>query len=70
MIGIRPYFMNNKNWYRFDNDQGVIVLTKDAPLEAVKSYKDFYKKMDEDRNSAKGVVLSVLKDFEKEKRMV
>ena len=65
MIGTRPYFMNNKSWYRFDDDEGVIVLTKDAPPEAVKSYKEFYKDIDEERNSAKGIVLSASKQSPK-----
>lgn len=65
MIGTRPYFMNNKDWYRFDDDEGVIVLTKDAPPEAIKSYEDFYKAIDQERNSAKSIVFSVSNESQK-----
>lgn len=42
MMLLRPYFMTNKKWYRFDYKKGIAVLTKDAPSEAVESYKQFY----------------------------
>ena len=42
MMLLRPYFITNKKWYRFDNKKGIAVLTKDAPPEAVESYKQFY----------------------------
>lgn len=38
----RPFFMTNKNWYKFDHEKGIAVLTDSAPPEAIKSYKEFY----------------------------
>lgn len=40
----RPLFMENEAWYDYDDD-GEIVLTKDAPKEAVESYNEFKKEL-------------------------
>lgn len=42
----RPFFMTNKEWYYFDDDEGIIKLTDKAPPEAVASYNEFYKETD------------------------
>ena len=36
----RPYFMTNPSWYRFNDEDGEVELTKDAPEEAVKSFQE------------------------------
>jgi hypothetical protein len=46
-INKMPYFMENKEWYEYDFDLGICVLTDKAPPKAVKSYKDFYKLLNE-----------------------
>lgn len=38
----KPYFMQNKEWYYFDEEEFMYKLTKDAPDEAKQSYKEFY----------------------------
>lgn len=38
-----PYFMKNKDWYTYDADKEQYVLTENAPVEAVESYKKFLK---------------------------
>jgi len=40
---IIPFFKTNKKWFTFDNDKGIFILTKEAPQEAIDSYKEFYK---------------------------
>lgn len=37
-----PYFMENTDWYEFDLDKGIYVLTEEATKEAKESYKEFY----------------------------
>ena len=39
----RPYFMQNKEWYRFDFKSRRYVLTDKAPEKAKQSLKDFYR---------------------------
>ncbi len=41
-IGKEPYFMKNKDWYYYDEDEGILKLTDKAPLVAVKSYEEYY----------------------------
>lgn len=43
----KPYFMTKKEWYRFDIDESIYKLTDKAPPKAVKSYKEYYKELDE-----------------------
>ena len=40
---LKPYFMENEEWYYFDPEEWCYKLTDKAPTEAVESYKEFYK---------------------------
>ena len=42
----KPYFMTNKEWYRYDDKEDKYVLTDKAPQEAIESYNEFYKELD------------------------
>lgn len=42
MIQKEPYFMKNEKWYYYDYEELKYKLTKEAPEEAIKSYKEFY----------------------------
>lgn len=46
----RPYFMTNPSWYRFNDEDGEVELTENAPEKAVKSFQEF-KKVEEDQSS-------------------
>lgn len=37
-----PYFMQNREWYYFDQQEWCYKLTDAAPEEARESYKEFY----------------------------
>lgn len=37
-----PYFMQNKEWYYFDEDEFCYKLTDKAPEKAKESYKKYY----------------------------
>ena len=39
---LQPYFMTNGNWYYFDEIEFCYKLKDSAPVEAVKSYEEFY----------------------------
>ena len=39
----KPYFMENKEWYIFDEIKFCYVLTGNATEKAVESYRDFYR---------------------------
>ena len=39
----KPYFMTNQLWYKYDDDLGQYILTDEAPQEAIDSYNEFYK---------------------------
>lgn len=39
----RPYFMTNKDWYYYDEEEFKYKLTDKAPPKAVESYNEFYK---------------------------
>ena len=39
----RPYFMENKEWYRFNEEEFRYELTDKAPQKAVESYEQYYK---------------------------
>lgn len=43
-----PYFLTDKSWYYYDMELGKLMLTEDAPEEAVKSYNEYYKMLDEE----------------------
>lgn len=38
----QPYFMTNKEWYYFDEDEFCYKLTEAAPEKAKQSYDEFY----------------------------
>lgn len=38
-----PYFMTNKEWYYFDFQKRIFVLTEKAPQRAKESYDEFLK---------------------------
>ena len=38
----KPYFLTNKEWYYYDEEEYCWKLTEKAPPEAVKSYKEYY----------------------------
>ena len=40
-----PYFMSNEGWYFFDEDEWCYKLTEKAPEKAIKSYEEFYEKL-------------------------
>ena len=41
-IAKEPYFLNDPDWYAFDEKECRYILKPDAPPEAVKSYQAFY----------------------------
>ena len=41
-----PYFMTNEEWFYFDEDEWCYKLTEKAPEKAIKSYEEFYEKLD------------------------
>ena len=45
MIVPEPYFMKNKDWYYFDEDEFVYKLTDKATEEAKKSYAEYYREV-------------------------
>lgn len=42
----KPYFMTNKDWFKFDEEEYKYILTEKAPKEAVESYEEFYNLID------------------------
>lgn len=43
MSTTRPYFLENEEWYKFNEDEWKYELTDKAPEKARKSYEEFYK---------------------------
>lgn len=41
----KPYFMNDKRWYKFDFDKRKYVLTESAPDEAKKTYEEYMEQL-------------------------
>lgn len=41
-----PYFLNNRSWYYYDEEEGIYKLTKEASEKAIESYTEFYKLLD------------------------
>ena len=39
---LTPFFITNDAWYTYDDENEMWVLTDKAPLEAVKSYEEYY----------------------------
>ena len=46
-INEEPYFLSNKDWYYYDEEDFCYKLTDKATKEAIKSYKEFYNKFDD-----------------------
>lgn len=43
-----PYFLTNKEWYYFDEEEFKYKLTDKATDKAKESYKKFYEEIEED----------------------
>ena len=43
----QPYFMENKDWYYFDEEEFCYKLTDKATPKAKESYKEFYENLNE-----------------------
>jgi len=43
----KPYFLENKEWYRYNFKSGQYELTDKAPPKAQESYKKYYKLWDD-----------------------
>lgn len=41
-----PYFMTNKDWFYFDDEEFMYKLTDKATPEAEKSYQEFYDELE------------------------
>jgi len=39
----KPYFMNNKDWFYFDEKDFCYKLTDKAPQKAKESYEEYYR---------------------------
>ena len=37
-----PYFLSNKEWFYYDEEEFCYKLTKESTTEAIKSYEEFY----------------------------
>lgn len=37
-----PYFMENDDWFYYDEESEIFKLTDKAPEKAIESYKEFY----------------------------
>lgn len=48
MILEEPYFMKNKEWYYFDEEDFIYKLTDKAPEKAKESYKEYYDALDKE----------------------
>lgn len=46
MVIDMPYFMTNKEWYYFDEEEFCYKLTDKATEKAKKSYKEFYNQLE------------------------
>lgn len=42
----RPYFLQNEDWYKFNEDECRYELTDKAPKAARESYEQFYKELE------------------------
>ena len=52
VVGKIPMFMQNKNWWTRDPETDEIVLTENAPIEAVISYKEYKQAIKEAEESS------------------
>lgn len=48
----RPYFMTNKDWYYFDEDELCYKLTTQATEKAKESYEEYYKMLNHDQTKS------------------
>ena len=42
-----PYFLSNKNWFYYDEEEFCYKLTDKATKEAIKSYEEYYNNFDD-----------------------
>ena len=47
VIDKEPYFLSNKKWYYYDEEEFCYKLTDKATKEAIKSYEEFYNNSDD-----------------------
>lgn len=47
MVLAMPYFMTNKDWYYYDEEESIFKLTNNATQEAIKSYEEYYSTQDD-----------------------
>ena len=45
-IDKEPYFLSNKDWYYYDEEEFCYKLTNKATKETIKSYNEFYELLD------------------------
>ena len=45
-IDKEPYFLSNKDWYYYDEEEFCYKLTDKATKEAVENYEEFYDLLD------------------------
>lgn len=55
---VEPYFLENEEWYYFDEEDFCYKLKKDAPEEAVKSYKEFYKEFYDEEQDGDEIIIA------------
>lgn len=46
VINEEPYFLSNKEWFYYDEEEFCYKLTTKATKEAVESYNEFYELLD------------------------
>ena len=47
IIDKEPYFLSNKEWFYYDEEEFCYKLTSKATKEAIESYEDFYNNFDD-----------------------
>jgi hypothetical protein len=47
VINKEPYFLSDKEWYYYDEEEFCYKLTDKATKEAIKSYEEFYSNFDD-----------------------
>lgn len=48
LIAEVPYFLENKEWYYYDEKKGCYKLTDKAPKKAIESYNKYYEELKRD----------------------
>lgn len=61
---VRPFFMTNKKWWTYD-DEGNIILTKEATKEAKDSFAEFQKAMEKQEEEYDTIVTNMVKQSKK-----